>query len=289
MGFIEKLFGKEKIIAKGEEKLNKKGSPLIGKTDTCPYCDKKLNPIPSKKKKCNFCGEFVYVRTRPQDRKRVMVNEKGALEIEDQWHQYHEEKESNGLMQDSDFSSAKKDLTKQFGEEPSLGDVKWRVYNQRIIEYASQRKWGLYRNNKHQMAVLLEKENKLKDALSTYFEVIYLDINGCNNVPTINGKAMSFEESRKLKINDFDQSMAFLAPGVIFAVKELIEKLKISEADLKKLYIDSVNKTKPSKNMPVSPKEAWVKFQQQSQKKNEIEEKGFSWHERENLQCYRSN
>jgi len=38
--------------------------------------------------------------------------------------------------------------------------------------------WGLYRNIRFEMAELLKKEGKFKNALQTYLEVLYLDQNG---------------------------------------------------------------------------------------------------------------
>ena len=61
----------------------------IGETDKCPYCKKQQIKIPGRKKKCEFCGEFIYVRTRPSDRKKVLVTEKQVGDIERQWAEYH--------------------------------------------------------------------------------------------------------------------------------------------------------------------------------------------------------
>ena len=67
-------------------------------------------------------------------------------------------------------------------------DNNWGTFNQRLIEHAYKKQWGFYRNNKLDMAMLLKKELKLKQALSTLLEVCYLDLNGCNNVPIYKGK-----------------------------------------------------------------------------------------------------
>jgi len=185
MGFFDKILG----IKKTSNELKVDGlNDSIGEIDCCPYCKKKLSKIPSRKSKCPYCDEFIFSRTRPIDRKKVLVTEKQKEEIELEWTRFHEANEENELMQNDDYALAKKELTKQFGKEPSLNDTKWRVYNQRIIEYASKKQWGLYRNNKLDMAFLLQKEGKLKQALSTLFEVVYLDINGCHNVGVIYSK-----------------------------------------------------------------------------------------------------
>ena len=145
MGFLNKIFS-----SKEENKQNKTGKNLkeIGETDKCPYCKKKLDKIPTRKSKCPHCEEYMYSRTRPSDRKKILVTENQKEEIEEQWAKYYEIQEESNLMENPEFVLAKKELAKRFEKEPSINDIKWRVFNQKIIEYASTKQWGLYRNNK---------------------------------------------------------------------------------------------------------------------------------------------
>ncbi len=251
MKFFNSLFKKEK------EFEHKKTVDDIGETDCCPYCKKQLEKIPSRKSSCPYCKSFIYSRTRPYDRKKVLVTEKQREEIEEQWSRVHEEQEEQSLMENQEFVSAKKELTKQFGKEPSLSDVKWRVYNQNILTYASQRQWGLYRNNKLDMAFLLQKENRTKQALGTMFEVIFLDINGCRNMGLFDGNPISKKELDDLGIKEFDPKSGFLAPGVVGPIQDLIDELKFTETQAKDLFISTNKQTKPSKNMPVSEDKSW--------------------------------
>ncbi|MFW6283711.1 MAG: hypothetical protein ACOC1P_06715 [Minisyncoccales bacterium] len=257
MSFFKKLFGAEEENTQNKTSKNLK---KIGETNKCPYCKKKLDKIPTRKSKCPHCEEYMYSRTRPSDRKKVLVTEKQKEEIEEQWTKYYEIQEESNLMENPEFVSAKKELTKQFGKEPSINDIKWRVFNQNIINYASKKQWGLYRNNKLDMAFLLQKENKLKQSLGTLFEVVYLDVNGCNNVGLFDGKSPSEEEMEEYCIKEFDPQTAFFAPGVVGPIQDLILELKISEKEAKKLFIDTNKKMKPVKNMPVSEEKAWEKL-----------------------------
>jgi hypothetical protein len=75
MGILDKLFGKPK------PKYEK-----LGNTEpVCPYCAKPLDKMPRRKTKCPFCANYMYVRTRPSDKKRVVVTEQDAVKIEKQW------------------------------------------------------------------------------------------------------------------------------------------------------------------------------------------------------------
>jgi hypothetical protein len=266
MGFLKKLLGsqEEELPVEKDGKVNKEevdNFKKIGESDKCPYCKKVLEKIPKRKSKCPHCEEYMYSRTRPSDRKKVLVTEKQRDEIEEQWARHYEIQEESNLMENSEFVSAKKELTKQFGKEPDINDVKWRVYNQKIIEYASNRQWGLYRNNKLDMAFLLQKEDKLKPSLNTLFEVAYLDINGCNNIGTYNGKAFSKKEMEEYGMKEFDPKREFMAPGVIAPIQNLISELQLSEKQARELFISITKRTKPVKEMPISEEVAWDKLQ----------------------------
>ena len=90
----------------------------ILKTGICPYCDRKLELIPSRKKKCTFCGEFIFVRTRPLDRQQYLIREEEKNIIEKEW-------EAWSYKGEGDVGEIIKRLIKRFGTEPSVQDVVW--------------------------------------------------------------------------------------------------------------------------------------------------------------------
>lgn len=51
----------------------------------CPNCNHGLEKRPGRKKKCPHCGQFIYVRTRPSDGKKVLATEAQAEQIAEQW------------------------------------------------------------------------------------------------------------------------------------------------------------------------------------------------------------
>jgi hypothetical protein len=76
MGMLDKLFGKPK-----QQKYES-----LGNTEPiCPYCAKPLDKMPGRKTKCPFCANFIYARTRPADKKRVIVTEQDAAKTDEQW------------------------------------------------------------------------------------------------------------------------------------------------------------------------------------------------------------
>ncbi len=272
MDFLKKLFGSSVNKEISNTNPLPKGSNIekVGEINRCPYCQSMLEHIPTRKKKCEFCGKQIYVRTRLIDRKKVLVTDKQKDEIEVQWNLQSKTKEEEQLMNDPEYVQAKKELTKQFGKEPSINDIKWRLFNERIIKFASTKQWGLYRNNKFHMAEQLKEEEKLKEALEIYFEVCYLDLNGCRNVGSYNGKPLSKKEMDEIGIKEFNAEMSFLAPGVVNRIQKLISELNLSENEAENIFCTINEEMKPIKDMPVSSNEAWKKFTYEIQMNKEI-------------------
>lgn len=75
MGMLDKLFGKPKQKCE-----------TLGNTEPiCPYCAKLLDKMPGRKTKCPFDANSIYARTRPADKKTVIVTEQDAAKIDEQW------------------------------------------------------------------------------------------------------------------------------------------------------------------------------------------------------------
>lgn len=211
----------------------------------CPYCGITLDKFPSRKIKCLKCGEFMYVRTQPKDRKRVIVTKDQADKIEEEWSivtgthdQYLFEKEK--------VKKEKEILTKRFGKEPTENDVKWGLFNKELIENARNNNWGLYRNTRLDMGDLLKKEGKYQQTLETYLEICYLDLNG-----PMNGGNTRFDPT---------YPTAELAPGIIRYINQLYPKINIELVEVKRIFLKVATTTQQSLKLSISPEEAWDKL-----------------------------
>jgi len=69
-------------------KLDKRFSEIGRLDDVCPNCGTALAKRPGSKTKCQRCGGLIFVRTRPFDRKRVLLTEVQAKIVEAEWEQY---------------------------------------------------------------------------------------------------------------------------------------------------------------------------------------------------------
>lgn len=223
--------------------------PQDKRNPECPNCHKTLKKVPGAKTECPYCGEFMFVRTT-LDNVRLVVTLDEADKIDEQWRIKNGTQEAY-IAEQGQLEDRKKVLQKNFGgKEPSEHDVKWSLFNEEILNTASKSQWGLYRNTRFQMAEILNKENKLNDALKMYLGVCYLDLNGASNMPTDeNGELITDTEFFK----PFDPKLKFLAPGVIERVRKIIKKLELDKEEVKSYFLDFTSKEHESIRTPIAP------------------------------------
>lgn len=227
---------------------------MIGNaTPVCPHCAKSLDKMPGRKKKCPHCGQYMYVRTRPDDRQRVLVTEEGVHQIEEQWMfehaMYSDHPVDRGALQ-----AHRSALTRKLGHEPSERDVHWSLLNSQLVEHARNSNWGLYCNTRLSMAELLTREKKFRHALDTYLEISYLDANGARNVG-----AESDPELLRL-YPPFSKDAAFQAPAIVNRIGLLARRLDMSESDLESAFLGVAEKLHRNMKLPVSPQDGWHDF-----------------------------
>ncbi|MEY4440447.1 MAG: hypothetical protein RLY49_73 [Candidatus Parcubacteria bacterium] len=264
MGFLDFIFNNKK----SENKVSYKTNNFVQNLQTtdfkderearCPSCKNVLKKIPGAKTKCPSCGEYMYVRTGP-DNIRKVVSQKGADNIDEQWRIINGTQEF--YLQEQKRREDRTNLLriKFNGKEPSSYDVSWSLFNEDLLEHMKNQDWGLYRNTKFNMAELLEKEGRIDGALNMYLAVCYLDLNGPNN-------RGGFDDPDILKdFPPFDprDGNAFLAPGVISRIMKIIKKSGISIDDLSKRFFDYNTRFEKPMRLPVSVGEAWQIFKKE--------------------------
>ena len=153
---------------------------------------------------------------------------------------------------EEEFRVTKEELSEKFNQEASDRDIKWAIYNKHAIKHISEKNWGLYRNDKLDMAELLIQENKHEKALKLLFEIVLLDLNGVNNAGGFDHIARE-----RLNILEFDPQHSFLAKGIIRYIETQASKLKLDKNALKKLFLETITKKHMFSGMTVNPSEAW--------------------------------
>lgn len=232
----------------------------IGNVDPiCPYCGAHLEKMPERKKKCPHCGKYIFARTRPFDRKRVLIKEEQIGDVKEQWEikydLYAGFKLKQGDLQ-QEIDTLQRTISEKSGKVPNYSDLVWQTLNRKAIEYASNYDMGLYRNMVMEQANFLKSEKRLKDALLAYMEVCYLDINGtCNRGGFLSNPKILKEYPL------FDPKLGFLAPGILGQIVILNKYFKLTKKELKLAFIEYCTFIQKSLKLPVSPKDAWVKIE----------------------------
>jgi len=213
--------------------------PEIGSLDfsKCVYCQAPLIKAPEKRTKCKKCGDYIYVRKRPSDNKRVLLKESELNILEDQW-----------LSVNDPEAYAEKQkvierLSRENGTTPSKAETDWEWYKSLLNLYAQNGHWGLYRNTRLNMATFLSENKNPGEAALTYLEVYYLDLNGSNNA------------------NGFDKSMAMGLPWMYEEAVKISEESGITKENLKERFLERARLLKDKLSLPVDPNTAWSKME----------------------------
>ena len=88
----------------------------------CPYCKNTLEKKPQRKTKCPSCNNYIFIRTLPKTRERVLVTEEEVKEINKQWKRINFINEWLKYLEPYEvnlkrFEDQKDKLTKAFGKE----------------------------------------------------------------------------------------------------------------------------------------------------------------------------
>lgn len=263
--FLRKIFELKKpplvkvsySITSNQRSINSTGEILDLRKEECPYCNGALQKIPQKKTKCPHCGEFILVRTRPKDNARVVVTKDEADKIDEEWSiigGWH----SEFLSRRQEIEKERQRLRERFGgKEPTDSDIQWSILNKQLNKHSRDGNWGLYRSTRLQMAEVLRKEEKLKEALLTYLEVCYLDLNGPENRGSLTDNEL------KTEFPPFDPSNgnATLASGIIGRVVCIVKKLNLDNEEVKNMFFKHNSKVEKSLKLPLEVEKCWKKLE----------------------------
>ena len=130
------------------------------KKQKCPYCHKNLEKIPSKKTKCKFCGNFIFVRTKPPGLEKILIKEDEVKKVEECWIKYALNsfwfsKLREMGAKNKDFVLMYDILKKRFNMTPSISDVMWGVFNNVLLKL-------IQKNNQEKVAELHELISEFK-------------------------------------------------------------------------------------------------------------------------------
>ena len=245
---IRSMFSSKPTIDVDQSKSN-----IVGNKDPiCPYCDDELDKMPGRKKKCLSCENFIYVRTSPKDKVKILIREDQIDVIEELW-SIENGTHDQYIAEKIERAKVKKSLTEKWNLAPSEEDIRWSQLSSDLVKHADGYQWGLYRNARLGMGDILKKKSYDMSALDTYLEVCYIDINGPSNCGTKDPDI--FRE-----YPPFNPKSAFLAPGVLRYVEVISTKNNLSSIELKERFLKVATKAARELNLPVKATDAWEKL-----------------------------
>ena len=251
-----KYYESTESIAEEKQKISKPSLTEIGNINSiCPYCSIAIIKKPLRKSKCPHCGQYIYVRTRPIDRQRVLVTLDQASEIDVQWTNFPRPYIYDHI-EPKEVEIAKNEYFKKKGVVLSDADAKWYFLNRKLLEHSKNADWGLYTNTRLSMASVLENDYRnIEKALHSYLEVCYIDINGPRNLGGLSDPELLE------KFPPFSSEESFLAPSVVTKISELSGMLHLKHNDIKTIFMEISGTVFRNLKLPVTPDQAWEQFE----------------------------
>ncbi len=245
----EVINNESKTIELSQEKAYGDQTMYLQEEAKCPYCHKSLSKAPSRKSKCPNCGETFYVRTRPSDRKKVIVTEDGIKDIELAWEQYHAAQEAKDLesMPDNISNYEKSRRLAQIAISRKENDKAWGYFNQATGEAAQAGKFRKYRFIRYEMAEQLISEGRHKQALDFLCEVLYLDICGIADslfIWEINNPLIDSAKTGSL------------VPRVVKYTRVLIKEMELSKDEFQQIALTACENIYRGFKGPLPPNDA---------------------------------
>ena len=188
---------------------------MILSFSNCPNCKSALLRTPKRKTKCINCGNYIYVKTNPETRLKVLVTEKEAEAIDKEWSKYHSVNDnlkrliSFGITKEN-FMTKKKSLSNSYGIEARDRDVTWALLNEAIIKNDDFKKLShiyfvqasmLYEEGRDFFRILQQCR---RSELLSYKKFKYnkkvkiLSGCGCDSCTNLNGKVYTIDEALEL-------------------------------------------------------------------------------------------
>ncbi|HTW93138.1 MAG TPA: hypothetical protein VMH22_15725 [bacterium] len=217
--------------------------------------------MPTRKKKCPTCGEFMYVRTRPSDRKKVVVTKNQANAIEEQWAHYHQDQAMARLTSHPDYSAAARRLRRTLGREPTADESKLEISLREAARHRRKHDWGLYRNSVLDAATALQTLGRADESLRKHLEVCYLDVNGpqnCGGIPeNLGDEYAPFDPNTPAAVPARGVLLAAIDLGCKLCQDPLEPDLGCDMDKLRDMFLSVAAETQRDLRLPVTPEVAW--------------------------------
>lgn len=245
------LLRKKPIYRIDEPKFSNVGSANL----ICPYCQGKLKRFPHRKTNCPFCDEVIYSRSRPLDRRKVLLDENEMLILEKEWESFNKHQQltrvisaimpekSEELINDTYHM-----LKEKHEKEPGIVEILWEINTSMAQESLKKGLYEKYRYHALFYADILIYASRDREALSYLMQVIFLDLNGVTNTKNFKGRSAYTEKAEKLSVD------------LIGEARSVKNRLEMNMEELQAEFVKCTMDIIPvigSSIPPITPQEAW--------------------------------
>jgi len=208
----------------------------------CPYCNKDCKELPSNKSKCLSCSqEFLRVK-RPQDGKDVFIKteEKDLLSL--QWENV-KDPDLVERISTEELEVVRQELESHGREKYTVYDAHFDLLKKYTPKALLSGRFRLYTSLIYYLAEHDRYDRKFTKALTYYFYVYYLQLNGASN---------SVVFGDKVRVN----------PRITERISSLLNMIDSRATDCKGIFEYAIRKTTvfENENLPYSISQAYEYF-----------------------------
>lgn len=163
-----------------EERFAKSFACLGNANSKCPHCLREYQSAPLEVKKCLGCSKAFFKTKRPQDGLLVLVKDKDRRLMGLQWENIKKAEMIEGLSQ-NDLENVRLKLESKNNKKYSLYDTHFILARNYTSKALKSGRFRLYSSLIYYMAEHDRTEKEFTKALSYYFYLYFLQLNGASN------------------------------------------------------------------------------------------------------------
>jgi len=227
------------VYKKLVERFEKSYVKLGNANQQCPHCRREYTSLPVEMKKCLGCSKAFFKTKRPQDGLTVLVREENRELINLQWENI-KKAELIESVNGEELEKIRLKLEERHGRRFTLYDAHFILVKQHVAKALVSGRFRLYSSLIYYMAEYDRHKKDFAQALSYYFYLYYLQLNGASN-SVVFGDKVSVNKRTLRRIAD------------------LLKMAQLMTTECKEIYVHSIEKLSvfESENLPYTIDETY--------------------------------
>ena len=227
------------VYKKLVERFEKSYVKLGNANQQCPHCRREYTSLPVEMKKCLGCSKAFFKTKRPQDGLTVLVREENRELINLQWENI-KKAELIESVNGEELEKIRLKLEERHGRRFTLYDAHFILVKQHVAKALVSGRFRLYSSLIYYMAEYDRYKKDFAQALSYYFYIYYLQLNGASN-SVVFGDKVSVNKRTLRRIAD------------------LLKMAQLMTTECKEIYVHSIEKLSvfESENLPYTIDETY--------------------------------